>query len=143
MLIDVNKTPEQNILDLINESSEVQFTQNDLIIGAPVVYTPLTGETSNTVLTITASQSSTVGGSTTVKYKRLDLSKDFQNYPSTFTFEIGMQRPVIISNILANLNINNQAYLDYNFENDNNLTISAVFDDYLYCGSKTLTLVFE
>ena len=143
MLIDITKTPEQNILDLINESSEVVFTENDLIISAPVIYVPLPGETSNTTVTVTATQTSLIKGITTVKYKRLDLSKDFENYPSSFTFEIGMQRPVIISNILANLNINNRAYLDYDFITDTSLKISAVFDDYLYCGSKTFALVFE
>lgn len=140
--IDLEKTPFQNIIDLINGSSTHTFSESDLLISDPTLITPQ--GRNNTRITISPSSTGSIRGEPIIRrYRRLDLSSDLPNKQSTYIVQQGTDRETIEELIKTGLGLHSQSTFMFNWTNPLRPTISSHQNDYLYTGQKEITIVYQ
>lgn len=140
--IDLERTPFQNMMDLINGSSTHLFNETDLLISTPTVITQQ--GRNNTRITITASNSSVIKGEPIIRrYRRLDLSSDLPNKQSTYIVQQATDRQNIEELIKIGLGLHPQSNFTFNWTNQSRPIIASHVNDYLYTGQKEITIVYQ
>lgn len=142
-VIDLTKTIQENLLLLINSSSDVVFTSEDLLISLPETRLVDSVPTANTSIVLTTTQDSSLPQGTKIAlYKRLDLADDFLNAQSTFNFAIGSTVEQILIVLKSTWGLHPECQFQGVFTPNNHFTISIGLDDYIYFGSKEIFINF-
>lgn len=136
--IDLTKTPLQNLIALVNRSSNVEFSEADLLFSQPTLHIGGQGEVTNTIVTITANISSPVQGTHNAKYKRLHLTDDFKNFQNTFSFPTGYTAANMVNYLRNLLGLHPSSNLSGSILNDNKFKLTVDQNDYLYIGDRTI-----
>lgn len=136
--VDLTKTPIQNMLALVNRSSNVEFAEADLQFSEPTPLAVTGSDGTNTIVTITANPSSPVQGTRNAKYKRLHLTDDFKNFQNTFSFPTGYTVGNMVNHLRNLLGLHPSSNLSGSILNDNKFKLTVDQNDYLYSGDRTI-----
>lgn len=136
--IDLTKTPIQNMIALVNKSSNVEFTEAHLSFSAPTYKPSTASDRTNTIVTISANPSSPVQGTHNAKYKRLHLTDDFKNFQNTFSFPTGYTVGNMVNHLRNLLGLHPSSNLSGSILNDNKFKLTVDQNDYLYSGDRTI-----
>lgn len=141
--VDLTKTPIQNMLALVNRSSNVEFAEADLQFSEPTPLAVTGSDGTNTIVTITANPSSPVQGTRNAKYKRLHLANDFKTAQSSFNFEPGTLTSIMADTIKQTIGIHPTTPISVEMVTPTRMKLIASPTDYLYIGEQTYTLTFN
>lgn len=153
MQLNIAKTAQQNLLDLMNAANTQTLTLADMTMGAPVVYDdPTDVNTRNTQVTISALQGSEdFKGSQTLRYTRLDVealvgaSYEFQSVEGSTLADVLAGVVAAKGLIAADVELVEAEMPDWSDEMIDGetapLTLRAKTGSYAYVGEVTITVV--
>lgn len=151
MQLNLAKTAQQNLLDLMNTANTQTLTLAQMTMGAPVVRTP-DANTRNTTVTISALPGSTeFKGSQTLKYTRLDVedlvgaSYEFQSVEGSTIADVLAAVAAAKGLLAADVEIVETEMPDWADEMIDGetapLTLRAKAGSYAYIGEVTISVV--
>jgi hypothetical protein len=120
------KTGLQNLVDLMNQTAQVQFQGNEFTPGAPTVYTPTdVGDTRNTNVHLTAIAGQGFKGNTDVQFWRLAIGHTRAGARTSYNMATS---DVVITGTKPTAG------------NTSTWHIAAITDSYLYTGTLDVTV---
>ena len=140
VLIDYEKTPVQNLLDLINASSSVVFEETHLTFGTPVEIVSALPGNPNTSIIITATEDSLVAGTTPRKYRRIDIGEDFVDYLDVFEFSTGTSESTMLQYLIDQYDLHPDSTFTLTSALNNKKSFKPTAADLLYCGERLVTI---
>lgn len=142
VLIDYQKTPIQNVLAVINASSSVVFEETHLTYGSPLPISEALPGKPNTLIIITATEDSPVSGSTTSKYRRINIDDDFADYTDTFQFALGTSDIDVLQSITDAYALHPDSTFTLTSAPNGKKLFKPLDSDLLYCGERLITVTF-
>jgi hypothetical protein len=139
------KTGLQNLVDLMNQTAQVQFQGNEFTPGAPTVYTPTdVGDTRNTNVHLTAIAGQGFKGNTDVQFWRLAIGHTRAGARTSYNITDADTLLTIKAAILASHNLATSDVVITGTKptagNTSTWHIAAITDSYLYTGTLDVTV---
>lgn len=145
MKIDISKTPQANLLALVNAKATRAYTADQLTFGSATVNSA-NGATKNTVVTLTAVEGKGFAGTVDVRYNRLGLDKGVASPDLTLTVSDSATSASLLTQAAAQLGLR-ESDVEWSGTitvpadgQSNTATLKAKDASYLYVGTLELTL---
>lgn len=146
--LELDKSIMENMVAMINKSSNVVFTTAHLAVSEPTPIQPVEGQTTipfhNTTVTLVATDDSPVPGSKTVRYHRLHLDLDFSDSPRTLHVLQGKTAEEIAEIMRTTYQLHVDSVFTGAFVGSGITQFKLTADDVdlLYVGSVTVAIIY-